>query len=271
MVRARSGTHFDPQLAAVVEIDPATLLDRLDDNTVDEVLAAEPIERPSLSDNELDAVLETVGDFCDLRWPYFAGHARRTAELVVGTTTLLNVPADEAGLARRAAFVHDVGRLGMPAAVWDRHGPLMTVDRPLLVAQGFGHIVNTASEAGLVTSSTLGMYCATKHAVVGLSEVVVPRARRHRCGGERALPERGEHRDLLVRTQPSIRASSRRTRTRRGPPYARRPDRWGSPLRRWRETSSTRSARAHAGPTELDHHLGARGARQPRPAARAHP
>jgi len=41
---------------------------------------------------------------------------------------------------------------------------------PILVAQGEGHIVNTASEAGLVTSATIGMYCATKHAVVGLSE-----------------------------------------------------------------------------------------------------
>jgi NAD(P)-dependent dehydrogenase (short-subunit alcohol dehydrogenase family) len=41
---------------------------------------------------------------------------------------------------------------------------------PLLVEQGEGHIVNTASEAGLVTTPVLGMYCATKHAVVGMSE-----------------------------------------------------------------------------------------------------
>ncbi|MCY4271098.1 MAG: SDR family NAD(P)-dependent oxidoreductase [bacterium] len=41
---------------------------------------------------------------------------------------------------------------------------------PLMVEAGEGHIVNTASEAGLVTTSVLGMYCATKHAVVGLSE-----------------------------------------------------------------------------------------------------
>ena len=41
---------------------------------------------------------------------------------------------------------------------------------PILVEAGEGHIVNTASEAGLVTNSVLGMYCATKHAVVGLSE-----------------------------------------------------------------------------------------------------
>jgi len=41
---------------------------------------------------------------------------------------------------------------------------------PLLVEQGEGHIVNTASEAGLVTNDFIGAYCATKHAVVGLSE-----------------------------------------------------------------------------------------------------
>ncbi len=41
---------------------------------------------------------------------------------------------------------------------------------PLLVEQGEGHIVNTASEAGLVTSAMLGAYSASKHAVVGLSE-----------------------------------------------------------------------------------------------------
>jgi NAD(P)-dependent dehydrogenase (short-subunit alcohol dehydrogenase family) len=41
---------------------------------------------------------------------------------------------------------------------------------PLLRAQGEGHIVNTASEAGLVSSVNLGAYVASKHAVVGLSE-----------------------------------------------------------------------------------------------------
>lgn len=41
---------------------------------------------------------------------------------------------------------------------------------PIMLEAGEGHIVNTASEAGLVTNNMLGMYCATKHAVVGLSE-----------------------------------------------------------------------------------------------------
>jgi len=36
--------------------------------------------------------------------------------------------------------------------------------------QGFGHIVNTASMAGLITSPGAAAYAATKHAIVGLSK-----------------------------------------------------------------------------------------------------
>jgi NAD(P)-dependent dehydrogenase (short-subunit alcohol dehydrogenase family) len=41
---------------------------------------------------------------------------------------------------------------------------------PHLVAQGSGHVVNTASMAGLITSSRQAPYTASKHAVVALSE-----------------------------------------------------------------------------------------------------
>lgn len=40
---------------------------------------------------------------------------------------------------------------------------------PIMVEQGSGHIVNTASLAGLIASPGLVAYAATKHAVVGLS------------------------------------------------------------------------------------------------------
>jgi len=39
-----------------------------------------------------------------------------------------------------------------------------------MVAQGEGHVVNTASIAGLIGVPMLGPYCVTKHAVVALSE-----------------------------------------------------------------------------------------------------
>jgi len=43
---------------------------------------------------------------------------------------------------------------------------------PLLVKQGEGHVVNTASLAGLVASPFMGPYNASKHAVVAISETL---------------------------------------------------------------------------------------------------
>jgi NAD(P)-dependent dehydrogenase (short-subunit alcohol dehydrogenase family) len=50
---------------------------------------------------------------------------------------------------------------------------------PVMIRQGSGHIVNTASVAGLVTSPGSGSYTATKHAVVGLSKALRVEGRRH--------------------------------------------------------------------------------------------
>lgn len=50
---------------------------------------------------------------------------------------------------------------------------------PVMIAQGSGHIVNTASMAGLVGAAGEGSYTATKHAVVGLSKSLRIEARRH--------------------------------------------------------------------------------------------
>jgi NAD(P)-dependent dehydrogenase (short-subunit alcohol dehydrogenase family) len=51
---------------------------------------------------------------------------------------------------------------------------------PIMVDQGFGHIVNTASLAGLVPAPLMLPYTATKHAVVGLSLAL--RAEAATCG-----------------------------------------------------------------------------------------
>jgi NAD(P)-dependent dehydrogenase (short-subunit alcohol dehydrogenase family) len=66
----------------------------------------------------------------------------------------------------------------MPHAEWDWvfgvnlwsvvHGVRAFV--PRMIAQGEGHVVNTASMAGLISAPGMGAYCATKHGVVAISE-----------------------------------------------------------------------------------------------------
>jgi NAD(P)-dependent dehydrogenase (short-subunit alcohol dehydrogenase family) len=51
---------------------------------------------------------------------------------------------------------------------------------PIMIRQGCGHIVNTASMAGLVAAPGSASYTATKHAVVAISKVL--RAEGHRHG-----------------------------------------------------------------------------------------
>jgi NAD(P)-dependent dehydrogenase (short-subunit alcohol dehydrogenase family) len=43
---------------------------------------------------------------------------------------------------------------------------------PLLIAQGSGHVLNTASVGGLIPLPSLGPYNATMHAVIGLTETL---------------------------------------------------------------------------------------------------
>lgn len=124
VVTARSGGHFDPEIVRAVRQDAAGLFTGIERDTVDEVLDAEPVAHPPLSEDGLDTALEAIGDFGDLRCTFFAGHARATAALVTGAAAHLQLPPDETRLARRAALVRDVGRSGIPASLWGKPGPL---------------------------------------------------------------------------------------------------------------------------------------------------
>ncbi|HUO47931.1 MAG TPA: SDR family oxidoreductase [Acidimicrobiales bacterium] len=83
---------------------------------------------------------------------------------------------------------------------------------PRMIRQGSGHIVNTASLAGLIPSPMLTPYAATKHAVVGLSTSLRGEAARHGvrvsavCPGIIATPiwDKGNPDDLG--DTPSLRA-----------------------------------------------------------------
>jgi HD-GYP domain-containing protein (c-di-GMP phosphodiesterase class II) len=124
VVASRSGTHFDPEVVAAVRRDPTALFAGLDDGSVDELLELEPVARAPLTDAELDQALEAIGDFCDLRCPYFAGHSRATAQIAALAASALHLSPAETTITRRAALVHDVGRFGVPGYVWDKAGPL---------------------------------------------------------------------------------------------------------------------------------------------------
>ena len=127
LAERRAGSQFDPSLADALRSDPDGTLGELDSaHTWSAVIDAEPTLRVTLSDDAFDEALLAIADFVDLKSPYTLGHARAVAELAAATATLLGLAEDEVRLLRRAGIVHDLGRLGVSNAIWDKPGPLGT-------------------------------------------------------------------------------------------------------------------------------------------------
>jgi len=125
LVRRRRGKQFDPRLAGVVDAYADSLLRNLDGtSTWKAVIDAEPALAVSLTGDRIDAALLAIANFVDLKSPYTLGHSGAVAELVGGAAAVLDLPDGEARTLRRAALVHDFGRLGISNAIWDKRGPL---------------------------------------------------------------------------------------------------------------------------------------------------
>ena len=139
-----------------------------------------------------------------------ADAAERTARESIGPGTARSLRLDVTDAAAVQAAVDDVvsrtGRLDLmfnnAGILWGGDTDLLTLDQwnaiidvnirgvvhgiaaayPVMIRQGHGHIVNTASMAGLAATGLLSSYVMTKHAVVGLSLALRPEAAAHGVG-----------------------------------------------------------------------------------------
>ncbi len=125
VARERSGTQFDPRLVELFCAQAPALFADLDAAASwDAVIAAEPALAVVLSDEQLDTSLEAIADFVDIKSPWTIGHSRGVAELAAEAARGLGRSDDDVILVRRAGLLHDLGRLGVSNAIWDKRGPL---------------------------------------------------------------------------------------------------------------------------------------------------
>jgi HD-GYP domain-containing protein (c-di-GMP phosphodiesterase class II) len=125
VARERSGTQFDPSLVDLFCAEADRVFATLPaDSTWDTVIAAEPALGRTLTNDEFDAALEAIADFTDLKSPWTLGHSRAVATLAADAARDYGLPPTEAATLSRAALVHDIGRLGVSNAIWDKRGPL---------------------------------------------------------------------------------------------------------------------------------------------------
>jgi HD-GYP domain-containing protein (c-di-GMP phosphodiesterase class II) len=125
MARERSGKAHAPRLCALLTAQAEAMLADLASEPVwEQVLAIEPGEPVRLTQWQLDAACEAMGDYVDLKSPHHLGHSRRVAELAAAAAQHLQMPEAEVARVRRAGWLHDIGRAGVSAGFAHLSGPL---------------------------------------------------------------------------------------------------------------------------------------------------
>jgi HD-GYP domain-containing protein (c-di-GMP phosphodiesterase class II) len=129
VVRRRAGHAFDPDVVAALVAAPGEML-ALETavSAWEEALDREPGPQVRLEGEGIDDALAAIGDFSDLVSPYLVGHSAGVAGLAFAAAGCSRLAEAEQVTIRRAALIHDVGRVAVPARVWQQRGPLAPDD-----------------------------------------------------------------------------------------------------------------------------------------------
>jgi putative nucleotidyltransferase with HDIG domain len=128
VVRARRGRWFDPEIAdvflAIGPDDPLWM--RIVDDTAAEVLRdLEPAAGLALADEGgLDRVAEAFAQVIDAKSPYTARHSLGVAAYAVAIGREAGFDEDRVRALRRAALLHDIGKLGVSNRILDKPAKL---------------------------------------------------------------------------------------------------------------------------------------------------
>jgi HD-GYP domain-containing protein (c-di-GMP phosphodiesterase class II) len=128
-VRTRRGGQIDPEVATAFLDGARDILASLALPSVwDQFLAAEPAPARLLSVDSLDAVALAFAQYVDLKSPFTLGHSTGVAALASASATECGLDAAETASLRRAALLHDLGRVSVPNGIWDKPGALNSAE-----------------------------------------------------------------------------------------------------------------------------------------------
>ena len=179
VLKARAGGAFDPRLVEVFAANAATLL-APDEQLWDAVVAAAPRSDRALAGDDLDAALDAVAGFVDLKSLFTVGHSAAVSRLAEAAGERAGLPASDIASLRRSGLLHDLGMVGVSSPIWEKPGPLTTDEWERVRLHPYHGERTVARSPGL---SVLGEIAALHH---------------ERCDGS------GYHRGLDARSLPPI-------------------------------------------------------------------
>jgi len=128
--RRRGGSWFDPRVVEGLEraaADEAFWTGLASATLQDDLIALEPVQtRLSLDDDWLDDIAAGFGEVIDAKSPYTSGHSTRVAGYAEALGEALGVTSERRRWLRRAALLHDVGKLGVSSTILEKPSQLAT-------------------------------------------------------------------------------------------------------------------------------------------------
>ncbi len=131
-VRKRSGRWFDPDLvrAARSLAKRGQLWRGLDaEEVLKDVVAMEPEDRQTLaSDDAVENICLAFAEVIDSKSPFTYRHSNGVADAAVAIARHLGMNAFETAFLRRAALLHDIGKLSVPNSILEKPGKLTAAE-----------------------------------------------------------------------------------------------------------------------------------------------
>jgi putative nucleotidyltransferase with HDIG domain len=129
MASARSGRWFDPAVVAAFETfrDDTRFWSTLE---AGDLASLEPSDLVMTADEQLlDRIAEAFAQVIDAKSPFTHRHSERVTEITLTIAGELGVDAAALRQLRRAALLHDIGKLAIPNTILDKPGSLTAAER----------------------------------------------------------------------------------------------------------------------------------------------
>jgi HD-GYP domain-containing protein (c-di-GMP phosphodiesterase class II) len=127
-VRHRSGTWFDPQLVAAFERvggEPGFWETLRSEELRYAIFALEPAQTSAVVDDDyLDDIAAAFAQVVDSKSPYTSGHSERVTLFTDLIANQMELPLEQRRWLKRAALLHDIGKLGVSNSILDKPGKL---------------------------------------------------------------------------------------------------------------------------------------------------
>lgn len=128
ILERRRGRWFDPSLVATFRhlAGDAAFWSALWSEPVEvQVKGVEPAQvRIVVDDARLDRIADAFASLIDAKSPYTSDHSRRVAHLAAAIGERLGFGGRALTRLRRAALLHDIGKLAVPSHILEKAGPL---------------------------------------------------------------------------------------------------------------------------------------------------